>query len=274
MRGGRGPELALWLAAAALLFLGARLDPPEARGWRPGPRDPRGLRVVTWNVGAADGEPLLDERVEHVAAVLRELDPDLVALQEVDGLRQAHRLETLLGDGWAKSLARGLGERRVVLLARGGELRELDAPGPAARARAVVWEPADRPAVVLIGAHADAFAPDARNRLLGELADFLARDDLPPARVLAGDLNLDLDLDKRRDLFTPDAHLDVESYGYLTRRLVDAGRGSGSTAEPDRRLDYVLVAGLAVRSAGPWRGRRAGTMDHDPVVADLLPLAD
>jgi endonuclease/exonuclease/phosphatase family metal-dependent hydrolase len=88
---------------------------------------------------------------------------------------------------------------------------------------------------------------------------------------LAGDFNLDLDLDKRRDLFTDDEYRDVETYNYVANRLVDAARGRGSTAEPDRRLDYIFAEREAflVIDSGPWKGHRSGQMDHDPVVADL-----
>ena len=82
--------------------------------------------------------------------------------------------------------------------------------------------------------------------------------------------NVDLDLDKRRDLFSNDAYRDVESYNYVASALDDATRGTGSTAEPDRRLDYVFASPeLLATAAGPWKGRRAGDMDHDPVVVDL-----
>jgi endonuclease/exonuclease/phosphatase family metal-dependent hydrolase len=85
---------------------------------------------------------------------------------------------------------------------------------------------------------------------------------------LLGDLNLDLD--KQRDLSSNRVHLDVETYNYVGGLLQDAARGRGSTAEPDRRLDYVFVSPAAtVEAAGPWKERRSGTMDHDPVGADL-----
>lgn len=89
--------------------------------------------------------------------------------------------------------------------------------------------------------------------------------------ILAGDLNLDIDIDKRRDLFTDDEHLDVETYNYLAQRFSDLTRNTGSTAEPDRRLDYIFTDAKPVKviRAGPWKGQRVADMDHDPVVADL-----
>ena len=91
-------------------------------------------------------------------------------------------------------------------------------------------------------------------------------------KILAGDLNLDIDLDKRRNLFSDDAYLDVETYNYVAQRLSDVTLNTGSTAEPDRRLDYIFADAKRFNlvHSGPWKGRRVADMDHDPVVVDLL----
>ena len=90
-------------------------------------------------------------------------------------------------------------------------------------------------------------------------------------KILAGDLNLDIDIDKRRYLFSDDEYLDIETYNYVAQRFSDVTLNTGSTAEPDRRLDYIFadVKRLKVDRAGPWKGKRVADMDHDPVVADL-----
>ena len=127
-----------------------------------------------------------------------------------------------------------------------------------------------RPALAAATLHADAFSSRRRNLGIGEIITGLLRKDAA-VYLLAGDLNLDLDLDKRRDLFTDDEHLDVETYNFLATRLADVTRGTGSTAEPDRRLDYIFCSeeGVEILGRGPLRGRRRGAMDHDPVLADL-----
>jgi len=78
-------------------------------------------------------------------------------------------------------------------------------------------------------------------------------------------------IDKRRDLLTDNEHLDVETYNYLAEHLADVTRGTGATAEPDRRLDYIFADAGRVKiiRAGPWKGRRVADMDHDPLLADL-----
>ena len=94
----------------------------------------------------------------------------------------------------------------------------------------------------------------------------------PPCVILAGDLNLDVDVEGRTDLFTDDEYLDIQTYNYTVQRMRDAGREHGPTAEPDRRLDYVFVGGAhEVLSGGVWRGQRIGGMDHHPLIVDLLP---
>ena len=89
--------------------------------------------------------------------------------------------------------------------------------------------------------------------------------------ILAGDLNLDIDLDKRRDLFTDNEHLDVETYNCIAQHFSDVAVNTGSTAEPDRRLDYIFADAdsLKVIRSGPWKGKSVADMNHDPVVADL-----
>ena len=136
---------------------------------------------------------------------------------------------------------------------------------------ALVYEFPDKPPVAAVNIHADALSAKQRNSAIGRAVDLLDSIPAEGVKILAGDLNLDIDLDKRRDLFTDDEHLDVETYNYVAARMTDAAVNAGSTAEPDRRLDYIFVKGgaLKVVRAGPWKGQRVPDMDHDPVVADL-----
>ncbi len=121
--------------------------------------------------------------------------------------------------------------------------------------------------------HADAFSSRRRNRLLGVAADTLHERARGRYTILGGDFNLEVDPDRRRDLLSDDAYRDLESFHYAARGMLDAGLGAGPTAEPARRIDYLLVgkAGFRVVRAGVWPGRRVGAMDHDPLIADLEP---
>jgi endonuclease/exonuclease/phosphatase family metal-dependent hydrolase len=263
-RGAARIEAALW-ALAALCFLaasGLRLPLPA---FELAPRASGTLRVVTWNVGGArDGEPH-DLRTEHVAAVaatLLALEPDLILLQECGDEERLALLAAALGHGY--TLARGRGG--VAALSAHGELERWTPP--LARSLGARLRLGGR-TLALVTLHASAFSARDRNRDIGPTLEALLEQPAD-AHVLAGDLNLDLDLDKRGDLFSNDLHLDVETYNWVATRLADAARGRGPTAEPDRRLDYVFASPtLAVRTAGPWRGHRVGTMDHEPLVVDF-----
>lgn len=264
MSGGARIEAGLWALAALFLVVASGLRLPLAE-FEPPARATGVLRVVTWNVGGArEGEPhgLLAEHLETVAGTLRALAPDLAFLQEAGDERRLEDLVARLGPDW--SLTRGRGG--VVALATRGELERWSTP--LARSLGARYRLGGR-TLAVAALHASAFSARERNREVGPTLEALL-DQRADAHVLAGDLNLDLDLDKRGDLFSNDQPLDVETYNHVAEQLADAARGRGATAEPDRRLDYVFVTpGVPVLAAGPWRGRRTGTMDHDPVVVDL-----
>lgn len=283
MSGGRGERAhERWLAvlAALLLAWGSGWDPFASPSFVPAPARDGNLRIVTWNLGESTeaGAPALrDEALPTVIEALRFLAPDLVLLQEIRTRRQAESLASELGDGWSLALP-PTGERRVALLAR-GVLIPFDVPRAAGRALGAhanlrVGSPQGAVEVDVVVVHADAFSSRRRNRLLGSAADALAERARGPHTILGGDFNLEVDPDRRRDLLSDDAYLDLESFHYAARGKIDAGVDAGPTAEPDRRIDYILVGegGFAVRRSGVWRGRRVGAMDHDPLIVDLEPL--
>ena len=272
----RGAWIEALLFLAALLGFLASVDWAAAHrgGFDPEQRAEGTVRVVTWNVGrpaGGGGASLADEALEHVASVLAELEPDLVCLQEVASSRQLDALIARLPGSWRWS-CEGPPGGRVAFLSPGRDLEGRGGIGSLRRALRAEFEAGGR-RFVAVGLHAHPWSAEERNEELGLAVDTLRGAPGPPGRFLLGDLNLDLDLDKRRDLFSDDSHLDVESYNYAALHLVDATEGTGPTAAPDRRLDYVFLAPgtLEIVQAGPLRGRRAGGMDHDPVVVDALP---
>jgi len=267
----RVPHPAEWiLAAAAAFFLAAGLwlTPEPPPGFQAMQREAGSLRLATWNLGSGGGAPVAarEEHLPAVAEALAQLDANLVALQELADAEQANRLAQLLGDEWSAAVG---GSGGVGFLFRDGELRLRG--GRARRFLAGTFIPNGNGVapIALANMHADAWSSDRRNRLLGRVAERLAGE---RHAILAGDLNLDVDLNKRGDLFTDSQHRDTETYNYIAERLRDAALHGGSTAEPDRRLDYIFFSpnGFRVLQAGPWKGRRVGDMDHDPVVADLV----
>ena len=266
-------EVVLLTMSAAFASLGYAWLDADHQGYEPGPRDPATLRVVTWNVGGAgdrDGVPLDDEWIPNVAETLEKLDADLAFLQELAGPSQLDDLLGRLGGQWDGAIAPGRGRRIAVLFQR-GDIRTYRVPTGSRRdAALVVYRNDHHPPVAAVALHADAYSSHRRNRQIGRAVDALISMSRVRAKILVGDLNVDVDPEKRRDLFTQDDHRDVESYNYVTKHLFDAAVGGGSTAEPDRRLDYIFANdALGVAGAGPWKGRRVSAMDHDPVVADF-----
>jgi endonuclease/exonuclease/phosphatase family metal-dependent hydrolase len=236
-------------------------------------RNPNELRIVSWNVGGAGGHggrPLENQFLAHVAAVLKELDADLILLQEIAYEKQVDRLRRLLDGKWEVMVSNG-GSRSVAILGQRGRLYSRTRPDNTPNGLAASYRAPGKPPLFLMNIHADPYSAQRRNRLIGRATDVLMSRFPDHLKILAGDLNLDIDIDKRRDLFTDDEYLDIETYNYIAQRLSDVTLNTGSTAEPDRRLDYIFadVKRLKVVDAGPWKGKRVADMDHDPVVADL-----
>ena len=265
-------ELVLFAGAAVAAVAGHGLPDLGPSGFELRERDAGVVRVVTWNVGGAiDGDvfALPEGQLDHVAQVLAALDADVVALQELESVRQGEILAERLGPEWSGRSPGHSSERGLAILARNAVFRDSGELDTGDRWLGAVLSVRGHDLAV-IDVHAHAFDARDRNRTLGEATTELLEVQRVDARILLGDLNLDVDLDKKRDLFSNRVHLDVETYNYIGGLLQDAARGRGSTAEPDRRLDYVFVSpAVTVEAAGPWKERRSGTMDHDPVVADL-----
>lgn len=263
----------LFFLAAIFFLVTTRGVGDEREGFGLEPRARGILRVATWNLGTGvdDGtDGLRDEYIPDIARALLALDPDLVLLQELQGARQLGALLELLGGDWSFTFARPSGTRMLGVLAQRGRLERGLQP-PLDRAMSFTYESESGVQLLCVGMHANAFSARDRNQSIGLAGEFLDQDNRGLRTLLAGDLNLDLDIDKRRDLFTDNEYLDVETYNYLASKMLDTGLGGGPSAKPDRRIDYIFVESGAfqVQAAGPWRGQRVGGMDHEPVVADL-----
>jgi endonuclease/exonuclease/phosphatase family metal-dependent hydrolase len=236
-------------------------------------RRPGEFRMVTWNVGGAGGyggRSLEDKYVPHIAAALKKLDADLILLQEVASAGQLRHLTRLMGGQWNIRTSSGAGSL-LAILGRDGKLQSRSQLERSHGSLAALYYLAGFRSFLVMNIHANPYSARERNTLLGGTTNALMSEDSGYLKILAGDLNLDIDLDKRRDLFSDNEHLDVETYNYIAQHIPDITRDTGSTAEPDRRLDYIFAdtGRLEVIRAGPWKGQRVADMDHDPVVADL-----
>ena len=269
---GRLPETALVILAVLFALWGYRkpADPTSAFVLRDKPDYL--MRVVTWNIGQAGGESASWEIISQVSRVLQSLNADMILLQEVPGADSAGRIGNSLGGHWHLETSEQAGR----ILATFSEQRSLIRHAGRFQSDAALfcsYGLQDGRLIGVMNLHANPYSARRRNRQIGRSAEILLQTKKHSAfaGILAGDLNLDIDLDKRRDLFTDNEHLDVETYNALVAHYRDAAVNGGSTAEPDRRLDYIFYSPgkLNLIQAGPFKGQRVGAMDHDPVVADF-----
>ncbi|MFT7670171.1 MAG: endonuclease/exonuclease/phosphatase family metal-dependent hydrolase [Planctomycetota bacterium] len=272
MKLGHGLEGALFALAGLCFFVSTDWIVKLPGPFEVGRRTTGTVRLMTWNVGSPGspgGSALRDENLSAVAASIGVARPDLCFLQEVASRGQLDELCLLLGPGW-NALISTSGTRRVAALSHSGELERIALPVRHSRSVAVRYTGTHgRREFLGLGLHADAWSSSKRNAGIGGLSQALEAHSSAAVKVFAGDFNLDID--KRGDLFSDDAHLDLETYNYVAAHWSDVGQGTGPTAEPDRRLDYIFVQeeGVEVLQAGPWPDRRAGEMDHDPLLVDL-----
>jgi endonuclease/exonuclease/phosphatase family metal-dependent hydrolase len=228
------------------------------------PSAPRhGLRVMTWNLGKVylPWESRASDRdLRHVAKVIREVNPHVVALQELRDQEQLGRLLAALGRGWRGAVPHDVYDRRAGLLIRlHGRFFELPtSSGRVAQGATLALAP-DRELVV-VSLHLDAFDPERRLEQGQEIVAEAAR--RGGLYVLAGDFNFDLRMAAKRSA-------DHRLYGLLSADLVDAGARAGATTMFSRRLDYVYHQRRFDSEARVLRGRRINTMDHDLLIVDL-----
>ena len=225
------------------------------------------LRLLTWNVGKI--YLLWDSRVsdgdlQHIAAVIQEINPHLAALQEFRDQAQLNRLMALLSKEWRGAITEDQYDRRAVLLSRLPS-RFFPLPsstGREAQAAIIDFHPGLQIGVVSL--HLDAF--DANRRLLQAEEFYAGVLRLGENRfIMAGDFNMD-------PTITSQNSIDQQLYQFLTREMVDAAAQSGATSLISRRLDYVFYRGLNVKRASEYviRDKRINMMDHDPVVVELV----
>lgn len=228
-------------------------------------------RVVTYNIHAGRGTDDVTN-LERIADVIRRLDPDLVALQEVDvgvarsgRVDQAARLGELLdmnhvfgsfmdyqGGRYGMAILSRCAIRRVepVRLADGNEPRI---------ALTAEIERATGGTITFVDVHFDWVASDSfRIVQATETAERL--DDLRTPWILAGDLN-DVPGSPTVALFRARAH---EAAKPDDRRL------TFPSARPEREIDFIFAA-----PADHWRVTDVEVVaetvasDHRPVVAEL-----
>jgi len=265
-----GRVQARWLAIMALIaglcvggmqFIGHHLG-----GFVKRTRQQHSLRVMTWNIGKlylSWESRAADRDLEHVAAVIHKLDPQVVALQELRDNDQIKRLAALMGPDWRGRAPQDRYDRRAGLLTRlPVQFFPLaTSSGRVAQGAEITWR--DGRKLTMVSTHLDAFDAARRRQQAEELLAGLDRRGVEDL-FLVGDFNFD-------PAVTAQGSADQQLYSYLTGRLVDAAKYAGLTTIFSRRLDYIFFHSKRVHSVTSRiaRKHRINMMDHDPVVAEF-----
>jgi endonuclease/exonuclease/phosphatase family metal-dependent hydrolase len=243
--------------------------------------DNRRLRLMTWNIGNGDLEAETrahDDDLRAVAKVILANDADAVALQELTGADQLKLLLASLKNryrGYVCSAARGDRVEAVLVKVQVGNDRGLrfeDVPaGDRFAAAATFRLQTDLPEIVLVSAHADAFSASRRRTFTEDVVDWARSRSGNEVVFVAGDLNFEVSVRNKNNLFTDDAKHDSESFAYLLKYFRDLGQDAGETSINDRRIDYIFGRSerMSLQRAEVLRGAAVGRMDHWPLLVEV-----
>ena len=228
------------------------------------------LRLLAYNIHHGEG---MDEELdlERIAALIREVDPDLVTLQEVDsvtsrtmGVDQVAELGRLTGlqPVFGRFMAYKGGAYGMALLsawsvAESVNYRLPDGEEPRTALAAIVTSPKTGQSLRFVGIH---FYRTDEERLAQAIAlEGLLGDDTIPT-ILAGDFNS-----------TPDSevmqHL-ADSWHVVAK---GADHFTFPSYEPAREIDFVLLRPRDVFEVAAQRLLdEPVASDHRPVVVDLI----
>jgi len=241
------------------------------------------FRLMTWNIGNADLETETrahDDDLEAVARVIMDNDADAVALQELTGEDQLKLLLRHLEKRYRGYVCRpGKGDRVEAVLVKDqtDKNKKLDvrfyevSAGDRNAAAATFRVQKDRPEIVLVSAHADAFNASRRRSFTEQVVDWTRARGGNGFVFIAGDFNFEVSVRNRTNLFTDDAKHDSESFAYLLKYFRDFGSGAGETSINNRRIDYILgpLKTVTLNRAEVLRGAAVGRMDHWPLLVEV-----
>jgi len=256
--------VAPWLAC---VHAGTTSTSVDVRG-ATGPADT--VRVLAYNIHHAEGmDGVLD--LERIATLIRRVDPDLVAIQEVDSVTtrtgrvdQASELGRLTGlDPVFGSFmpyregAYGMAVLSRWPIARSRNLRLPDGEEPRTALSIVVTLPASGGELRFVGIHLYA-TEEERTAQADRLEELLADSRVPT--ILAGDFNS-----------TPQSAVLAK----LGRRWRVVEKGEDHLTfpawDPEREIDYILLRPTdGFRVLGQRLLDEPVASDHRPVVVDLV----
>ncbi|MEW4570648.1 endonuclease/exonuclease/phosphatase family protein [Tautonia sp. JC769] len=256
--------LSAWMAAIALT---AGLTPP-ASAEEPD-AEPVRLRVLSYNIHHARG---LDDEVdlERIARVINEVEPDVVALQEVDrnvarsgSVDQPAELARLTGTEavFERNIPLQGGEYGNALLTRLPILGRRNVHLPSfyegeQRGCLVVdvQGPGDLGPIRVLATHFDYRGPNDERLASADLIAEVAAEHPDRPTILMGDLNA-----------LPDSPT-LERLDATWTRTNDDPLPTFPSEGPTRQIDYILV-----RPAGRWRVAEIRVLE-EPVASDHSPI--
>lgn len=231
--------------------------------------DPVRVRVLCYNIHHGRGD---DDRVdlERIARVIRSVEPDVVALQEVDrGVERSGRLDepaelgrlTGMTPLFERNIPHQGGEYGNAVLTRLPIQGHRNVPLPALtdneqRGVLVVdlaLGDAEAPLRIL-ATHLDHHPDDAERIASAALINELASDLVDRPSILMGDLNA-----------VPDSRV-LERLGQIWARANAEPLPTYPASTPKRQIDYILTAPM-----GHWRTVEVRVLD-EPVASDHLPI--
>jgi endonuclease/exonuclease/phosphatase family metal-dependent hydrolase len=233
------------------------------------------LRLMTWNIGYGDLEA--DTRahtsdLRAIAEIIRNNDPDAVALQELAGPEQLNLLLRLLRNRYRAAVAPLSNSDRVeAVLVKNQEAQFEKVPAGDQYAMAATFrvQNFERP-IRIVSAHADAFRAARRRVFTGDVVDWARTHEGSHLVFLAGDFNFEVASRDQSNLYTDNLKNDSEAYSYLLKYFRDFGREAGDTAINDRRIDYIFGPRETVlRRADVLRSVAVGRMDHWPLLIEV-----
>jgi endonuclease/exonuclease/phosphatase family metal-dependent hydrolase len=244
--------LTLWLSAAAFTALGS---------------EPVKIRVLSYNIRHGEGT---DHKIdlERIAKVIKSVDPDVVALQEVDRntkrskmVDQPKELARLTGmhSIFEKNIPFQGGEYGNAILTKTAPKSHRNHPLPSQykgeQRGALEVELAQPDSFLFVSTHLDYRPSDKERQLSIELFEKLyAKSELPV--LIAGDFNSVEESDVIKNLRT-------------NNWLVPEGKGKWFTfpsEKPARQIDYIIA-----RPLNRWRVEEVKVLD-EPLASDHRPF--
>jgi len=261
-----------------IMILGAVhfAQPPESEKLSSSAQVFHSLRLLTWNIGYAELEDdtrAHDKDLPAVAEVILRQEPDAVALQELTGNAQLNILLGLLHGKYRGAVAQqGKEDRFEAVLVKDGSATFIPVAVADRYALGASFRPRqDRPEVLLLSAHADAFNAAHRRTYTEALIDWVQARAQSSEVFIAGDFNFELKAANETNLYTDNLKHDSESYSHILRHFRDLGRAAGDTAINDRRIDYIFGP-LKLEQIGRvevLRDAAVGRMDHWPLLVEV-----